>query len=308
MGTQQASAPARPVSAVRGVEHVNTRHTSRFTVIGNHLAQHRELTLLAIGLATHIQSLPDGARITIKHLAERFPEGETRIAKALRELETHGYLSRDTEHLANGQIVTRTRSYNQPRTQKPSPAPASATAPAPALVAKAAPAPAPVAKAAPAPAPVAKAAPAPTPVPVPVPEAALPRPREPHESRTPCTPRAPRTPHEPRPKYTHAAIDLLSDLHHHAPQVTLSQNDITHLAPIAATWFENGSTPSALRQALTADLPHPLKYPAKLLRHRLTVLLPSPPTQVRLVDPLQNCDACDRAFRAPTPGRCRECA
>ncbi|MGW1431980.1 helix-turn-helix domain-containing protein [Streptomyces sp. NPDC002431] len=284
MGTQQASAPTRPVSAVRGVEHVNTRHTSRFTVIGNHLAQHRELTLLAIGLATHIQSLPNGARITIKHLAERFPEGETRIAKALRELETHGYLSRETEHLANGQIVTRTRSYNQPRTQKPSPAPS------------------------PAPVPVAKAAPAPEPVPVPVPEAALPRPREPHEARTPCTPRAPRTPHEPRPKYTHAAIDLLSDLHHHAPQVTLSQNDITHLAPIAATWFENGSTPSALRQALTADLPHPLKYPAKLLRHRLTVLLPSPPTQVRLVDPLQNCDACDRAFRAPTPGRCRECA
>ncbi|MGW3089725.1 helix-turn-helix domain-containing protein [Streptomyces sp. NPDC001108] len=272
------------MSAVRGVEHVNTRHTSRFTVIGNHLAQHRELSLLAIGLATHIQSLPNGARITIKHLAERFPEGETRIAKALRELETHGYLSRKTEHLPNGQIVTRTRSYNQPRTQKPSPAPV------------------PAVQAAPAP------EPAPEPVPVPVPEVALPRPREPHESRTPCTPRAPRTPHEPRPKYTHAAIDLLSDLHHHAPQVTLSQNDITHLAPIAATWFENGSTPSALRQALTADLPHPLKYPAKLLRHRLTVLLPSPPTQVRLVDPLQNCDACDRAFRAPTPGRCRECA
>ncbi|MFD7066009.1 helix-turn-helix domain-containing protein [Streptomyces sp. NPDC059913] len=275
MGTQQASAPARPVSAVRGVEHVNTRHTSRFTVIGNHLAQHRELSLLAIGLATHIQSLPNGARITIKHLAERFPEGETRIAAALRELEAHGYLSRTRDRLPNGRVVTRTRSYNQPRTQKPSPAP----------VAEAAPVRVPVT----APAPAAKA----------VPVATLPHPREPH---------APHAPREPRPKYAHAAAALLSDLHHHAPQVTLSQNDITQLAPIAATWFENGSTPSALRQALTADLPHPLKYPAKLLRHRLTVLLPSPPTQVRLVDPLQNCDTCDRAFRAPTPGRCRECA
>ncbi|MEV8452795.1 helix-turn-helix domain-containing protein [Streptomyces sp. NPDC052095] len=281
MGTQQASAPARPMSAVRGVEHVNTPHTSRFTVIGNHLAQHRELSLLAIGLATHIQSLPNGARVTIKHLTERFPEGEIRIARALRELEAHGYLSRDTEHLANGRIVTRTRFYNQPRTQKPSPGPAPVTTPAPAPV------PAPVSAS------VAKAAPVPAPV------AVLPHPREPHE---------PRTPHEPRPKYTHAAVDLLADLHHHAPQVTLTQNDITQLAPIAATWFENGSTPGALRQALTADLPHPLKYPAKLLRHRLTVLLPSPPTQVRLVDPLQNCDTCDRAFRAPTPGRCRECA
>ncbi|MPY46495.1 helix-turn-helix domain-containing protein, partial [Streptomyces phyllanthi] len=23
--------------------------------------------------------------------------------------------------------------------------------------------------------------------------------------------------------------------------------------------------------------------------------------------PLQNCDGCDRAFRAPEPGRCRDC-
>ncbi|MEU6706311.1 hypothetical protein [Streptomyces wuyuanensis] len=37
-------------------------HTSGFTVVGNHLAQHRGLSCLAIGLAVHIQSLRDGSR------------------------------------------------------------------------------------------------------------------------------------------------------------------------------------------------------------------------------------------------------
>ncbi len=53
-------------------------------MIGNHLAQHQKLSLLAIGLGTHLQSLPKGAPADIKTLAARFPEGATRIAAALR--------------------------------------------------------------------------------------------------------------------------------------------------------------------------------------------------------------------------------
>ncbi|WP_354380396.1 helix-turn-helix domain-containing protein [Streptomyces sp. PvR034] len=90
------------------------RHTSRFVVVGNHLAQHCALSLVAIGLATHIQSLPAGTRVGIKRLAERFPEGEVRIASAMRELETYGYLKRVRVRLATGQVITRTVSYNQP--------------------------------------------------------------------------------------------------------------------------------------------------------------------------------------------------
>ncbi|MEV6785434.1 hypothetical protein AB0M96_23870, partial [Streptomyces sp. NPDC051098] len=97
-----------------GVTHANTRHTSRFTVIGNHLAQHSELSLLAIGLSVHIQSLPTGARVDIKTLAARFPEGADRISGALRELEAHGYLRRERERVPGGRIVTRTVSCNQP--------------------------------------------------------------------------------------------------------------------------------------------------------------------------------------------------
>ncbi|GHC68911.1 hypothetical protein GCM10010309_35510 [Streptomyces violaceochromogenes] len=109
-----------------GLIHDNARHTTRFTVIGNHLAQHPELSLLAIGLSVHIQSLPAGSRIDIKSLTARFPEGTTRIAAALRELEAHGYLRRTREPVQDGRIITRTTSCNQPghsRTDTPCPAP-----------------------------------------------------------------------------------------------------------------------------------------------------------------------------------------
>lgn len=93
MDTQQVSAPSRATSRVPGrvtafgVVHVNAIHTSRFTIVGNHLAQHGQLSLTAIGLAVHIQSLPDGAKVGIEVLADRFPESEARIAAALRDLQ-----------------------------------------------------------------------------------------------------------------------------------------------------------------------------------------------------------------------------
>jgi hypothetical protein len=116
-----------------GLTHDNARHTARFTVIGNHLAQHPELSALAIGLGVHIQSLPAGARVDIKTLAARFPEGTTRIAAALRELETHGYLRRERHRIPDGRIITRTISCNQPGSSRRDPhAPPKAPAAAPA--------------------------------------------------------------------------------------------------------------------------------------------------------------------------------
>ncbi|WP_030673458.1 DNA-binding protein [Streptomyces sp. NRRL B-1347] len=138
MTTQQPSAPPRHASgrSGSGLRHVSEAHRERFTVVGNHLAQHQDLSLTAIGLATHIQSLPAGSRIGIKALAQRFPEGEMRIAAALRELEAHGYLARVKERLPSGRIVTRTVSYNKPptpeapRERDPDPDPVPADAPA----------------------------------------------------------------------------------------------------------------------------------------------------------------------------------
>ena len=67
MDTQDTTAPPRAQSrhtadkhpnqrhsAHSGLTHDNARHTTRFTVIGNHLAQHPELSALAIGLGVHM--------------------------------------------------------------------------------------------------------------------------------------------------------------------------------------------------------------------------------------------------------------
>ncbi|WP_406132821.1 helix-turn-helix domain-containing protein [Streptomyces anthocyanicus] len=129
MGTENTSAPPPAQSAPAdnptrtrrhggGIVHENTRHTTRFVVIGNHLVQHKELSLLAIGLSCHLQSLPTGAGADIKSLAARFPEGPTRIAAALRELEAHGYLRRERHRTETGRIVTRTVSCNQPHADR----------------------------------------------------------------------------------------------------------------------------------------------------------------------------------------------
>ncbi|WP_329228022.1 helix-turn-helix domain-containing protein [Streptomyces sp. NBC_01460] len=307
MDTQQITAPPCAQAAVSGVIHHNVRHTAGFTVIGNHLAQHRGLSLVAVGLAVHIQSLPAGAKVGIKRLAERFPESETRIAAALRELEAAGYLHRSRVRLADGRIVTRTVSCNQPGADAatatpPPPRPARATARPPSPV------PPPPSQECASPSP----APQPTPACVPQPAAVLvPAPT----ARTAPPPPLPQ-PHALTPELQRAAAAILADLRRHAPQLSLSEADISALVPGVAAWLERDAHPDTLRRALTTDLPVPLRHPAKLLRHRITTLLPPPLPGMReleaarphvIVIPLQNCDRCDRAFRSRHPGHCREC-
>ncbi|MEU5465002.1 helix-turn-helix domain-containing protein [Streptomyces althioticus] len=286
MDTQNPSAPSRAQSAVAGnptrsrhhtggVIHDNTRHTERFTVIGNHLTQHRELSLLAIGLGCHIQSLPTGAPADIKSLAARFKEGTTRIAAALRELETHGYLRRERVRTATGRILTRTTSCNQPgrrreaaTTDCPAPRPRQATAD----------------------------------------RAPQPRPRK-------ALPAVPQPTQAAAVALQQQAADLLTALRRHDPRLLLSATDTAHLAPGVIAWLEREVAPTTVRHALTADLPaDALRRPAALLAHRLTAQLPPPPPYRAPAAPppvrhaLRSCDGCDRAFRAPqTETHCRDC-
>ncbi|QGV79169.1 helix-turn-helix domain-containing protein [Streptomyces ficellus] len=250
------------------------RHTSHYTVIGNHLAQHRELSLVAIGLAVHIQSLRPGARVGVKCLAGRFPESEPRIAAAMRELEAAGYLERSRERLPNGRMMPRTISYNRPGADAqplPVPVPAPRRAPVPEQPAPVAAPPAPPVR--------------PGPPPPPLPEPAI-----------------------PDPDRHRAAADLLSGLRRHEPRLLLSEPDVHRLAPAVAAWLERDAAPDAVRRTLTAGLPDVLRNPAALLAHRLTAMLPPPlPAAPKAPDPLQTCEVCDRAFRAPGPGRCRGC-
>ncbi|MCX4845966.1 helix-turn-helix domain-containing protein [Streptomyces sp. NBC_00893] len=319
MGTPQITVPPHGPSPVpgdatpsSGVIHINFRHAAGFTVIGNHLAQHRGLSLAAIGLAAHIQSLPAGARIGIKRLTERFPESETRIAAALRELEAHGYLHRSRVRLADGRIVTRTVSYNQPGTAaRPVTTPRPRTAPSKPTPRPTPPPPPRVTTPEPRPAPTPVPPPAPAPQPQPTP-ALVPAPT----ARTTPPPPLPQ-PQELTPELQRVATALLADLRRHAPQLVLSEHDIHTLTPGVATWLERDAHPDTIRHTLTTDLPTPLKHPAKLLRHRITTLLPPPLPGTQdvvalarpgvIVIPLQNCDGCDRAFRSRHPGHCRDC-
>ncbi|MEV4936541.1 helix-turn-helix domain-containing protein [Streptomyces zaomyceticus] len=272
-----------------GVVHDNVRHTTRFTVVGNHLTQHAALSLVAIGLGAHIQSLPAGSPVDIKSLAERFPEGTTRIAAGLRELEAHGYLRRTRERTENGRVLTRTVSCNQPgrtggdRDGDDSGTGTGGTAGRPK---------APVRRAKTDPRPPAH------------------RPEAPKRRALPAVPQ----PAYPAPDLLVTALDVLSGLRREDPRLHLSATEAEHLAPGVAAWLERELTPAAVRHVLTFDLPRePLRRPAALLAHRLNVQLPplppfrTPKETPAVRHPLQNCETCDRAYRAPHPGTCGAC-
>ncbi|GHG20731.1 helix-turn-helix domain-containing protein [Streptomyces zaomyceticus] len=258
----------RSRTRVAGVVHDNVRHTTRFTVVGNHLTQHASLSLLAIGLAVHIQSLPAGAPVDIKTLAARFPEGTVRIAAGLRELEVHGYLRRTRERTGNGRVVTRTVSCNQPGRSGGEEGPAEPESRPPA------------------------------------------RRAEPRRRALPAVPQ----PAYPAPDVLATALDVLSGLRREDPRLHLSAADAEHLAPGVATWLERELTPAEVRRVLTFDLPgEPLRRPAALLAHRLNAQLPplppfrTPNETPAVRHPLQNCETCDHAYRAPHPGTCDSC-
>ncbi|MGW7328920.1 helix-turn-helix domain-containing protein [Streptomyces sp. NPDC054840] len=272
-GENHPSRRTRASTRSGGVIHDNARHTARFTVIGNHLAQHAELSLLAIGLAVHIQSLPTGAFVDIKTLAARFPEGKTRIATALRELEAHGYLRRTCERTSTGQVVTRTVSCNQPGRSG--------------------------------------AMDGPRPRPKPKPQRPGRREGEPPRRALPAVPQpaypAPdllRSAIEVLAGLRRGDPRLLlsvTEVEHLAPGVVAwLERDLppsaVHHALIADLPSEPLHRPAALlAHRLAAQLP------------------PMPPFSVREASsdlvrhPLHNCEMCDRAFRGPEPGTCGGC-
>ncbi|MGG7572465.1 helix-turn-helix domain-containing protein [Streptomyces sirii] len=256
MDAQQLNAPSRPQFAIRrspsGVHKVTERQEPGYTIVGNHLAQHRELSGLAIGLGAYIQSLPEGAPVDIRTLAKRFPEGRDRIAAALRELEAYGYLERVRRRTDDGRMVTITISYNNPEATRARRAREAAQQDKcrAAVAVK----------------------PERSPVPEPVPEPA-PAPKTP-----------PPTLPQPRDQQNHhhpAASALLANLRREDPRLLLSVRDVHRLAPSVAAWLERGADPDSVRQALTTGLPQPLRNPAALIAHRLAKGLP-PPSRQRL--------------------------
>ncbi|WMX45052.1 hypothetical protein RGF97_09580 [Streptomyces roseicoloratus] len=274
--------------------HVRHRHTERFTVVGNHLAQHAELSAAAIGIAVYIQSLPDGVSVTAKSLALRFREGETTVRRALNELERAGYIARPRIALGGGRFATRTFSYD-----KPCCVPAKAAAPAPPPVRKT----------------QDQAQPSKPCLPPQPPAAPPPLTTSPADD--PTSPTADST--GPADDPAGPAADLLAGLRLADPRLFLSVADVRRLAPAVDTWLGRSATPAQITRTLTARLPPepvPIHHPARFVEYRLTHLLP-PPLPVpavadeRRVDappPLITCDGCERGIRSHDPNaRCADC-
>ncbi|MEV5932216.1 hypothetical protein AB0L56_05430 [Streptomyces sp. NPDC052079] len=250
-----------------GVIHVRTRLTADFTVVANALAQRRG-SAVTVGVAVYILSLPSGTPVTIAALCAHFTEGEILISRALRELEAAGYLERRRERMPSGQIRTRTYFYDVPG-GTPQPDPDGPPDP--------------------------------------------PRPRKPPAAeQTPAVVAREESPvalAEADPQ----AVAVLASLRHVDARLVLSQREAVRLAPAVTAWLAAGVAPAQITRTLTAGLPDRfLTRPAGLLAFRLRETpLPAPPPPEPVgrpaVPPFQTCDGCDRAFRAPQPGRCRDC-
>ena len=290
---------AHPESRLAGVTHIRHRHETHFTVVGHHLAQHPTLSAVAIGIAVHIQSLPDGASVGVKHLCSRFPEGEITIARALRELEAAGYLERRRERTDAGRIVSRTTFHEYPGAPAPPPEPRLIPRPRVRSVIPDAPVPAPPATS-----------------------------RAPEASRAP-NPSAGNGSSGPVddtvvPLHSRTAADLLASLRLRDPRLLLSEQDVRRLVPGVCAWLDRGIGPEQITRTLSGSLPlGGIQRPARLIAYRLTEWLPpalpgppmlpvAPVTTPRTPPParpapLRTCDGCERAFRSPAPGKCRDC-
>ncbi|WUH93598.1 GntR family transcriptional regulator [Streptomyces sp. NBC_00433] len=290
-----AALPAPPLpegAPPAGVIHVRHRHADRFTVVGNHLAQHPHLSAVAIGLAVYIQSLPDGAPVSVKALAAHFPEGEVTVRRAMNELQAAGYLERRRVPLGGGRFATRAFAYDRPRNAGPTSGPGRRDG----------------------------RGSRPAPGPGSGPAARGLRGGLAHggrglvgPSRAPRTHRAaPVTVRAAAPAQSGPAADVLSRLRLADPRLLLSARDIAHLAPSVDDWLARAVAPAQITRALTTGLPplpEPIHHPARFLEHRLTALLPPPlPPETARPAPLRTCDGCDRAIRTHDPAaRCIDC-
>ncbi|WP_340378111.1 hypothetical protein U5640_25785 [Streptomyces sp. SS7] len=142
-----------------------------------------------------------------------------------------------------------------------------------------------------------------------------PRPRKPRAvTDTPAPDRAEKA--SALPDATSPAVAVLASLRRVDPRLVLSEREAVSLAPAVDQWLAAGVAPSQITAMLTTRLPdHFLSRPAGILAFRLRETpLPAPPplpapesTERPARLPFQTCDGCERAFRAPEPGPCREC-
>ncbi|MFD8462278.1 hypothetical protein [Streptomyces antimycoticus] len=257
-----------------GVIHVRTRLTADFTVIANALAQRRG-SAVTIGVAAYISSLPDGTPVSIAALCEHFTEGEILISRALRELESAGYLERRRERGPGGAIRTRTYFYDVP--DGGSPTPPRPQRPRSNVAQKA---------------PAVRTAPK------------APEPKSAADTGHAASSLA---------ESDERAVAILTSLRILDPRLILSRREVANLAPAVGQWLAAGVGPAQITRTLTTRLPDRLlTRPARILAFRLSepplpVPTPAAPPSPPPLLPLRTCNGCDRAFRSTNNSRCRDC-
>ncbi|NEA64401.1 hypothetical protein [Streptomyces sp. SID12488] len=241
-----------------------TTPTRAFSVFSNALLRDRSLSWCAVGVLTYLLSLPNGARATIRTLAEQRKEGRARIAAALHELEESRYLRRvvrkdeesgqfstvyevfdtpyddeppagepeEVQNLASGESGSGASgalpSVEKTREQEP-PSPPSADAPAAEVEAGA------------------------------DAESASGEPEAPPSERTAL------------------AARLLDSLRRTDSRLALGAAEVLRLAPLVEEWWAAGASSTEVRAALTQGLPSPLYSPRAIVEDRLRRKRPAAP-------------------------------
>lgn len=96
------------------------RYERGYTITDNQLLQDtKRLSYRAIGVASHLWSLPEGARINSTQLAQRGREGRDAIRTALNELAAAGYLKREARRGERGRWITHITLADRPMDKSP---------------------------------------------------------------------------------------------------------------------------------------------------------------------------------------------
>ncbi|WP_105973058.1 hypothetical protein [Streptomyces geranii] len=259
-----------------------TTPTRAFSVFSNALLRDRSLSWCAVGVLTYLISLPNGARATIRTLAEQRKEGRARIASALHELEKSRYLrrvvSKDEE---SGQFSTVYEVFDTPYEDEP---PAGESEEVQNLASGESESGA---------------------------SGALPSEEKTREQEPPSPPPSGEAAaevaaetEEPLSERTALAVRLLGSLARTEPRLELGADDALALAPLVEEWWAAGASSAQVRAAVTQGLPRRMYSPRAIVENRLARKRPVAPPAAEPAGPVTTVE-----IRKPGPsGGYREAA
>ncbi|MER8002000.1 hypothetical protein [Streptomyces sp. NPDC095613] len=274
-----------------------TTPTRSFSTFANALLRDHTISWCAAGVLMYLLSLPNGARSSIRSLAELRKEGRARIAESLRELEESRYLRRVVaKDRETGRFSTVYEVFDAPysnggggtavddqdgngRNLASGEGKSGGSGPLPLEEKTGGQEP-------------------PSPDPAPAPGRSRGRGRAWVRAA-----RAARAPKGSVPEQLRSATELLLSLGRRDVRLALGTAEAVRLAPLVEEWRAAGASDARLRQALTAGLPEDVRSAPGLLANRLRRKLPAPPPPPPVRD---ECERCGTPL--PPSSDCRACA